>query len=135
MTDFWRLVLVDVLFLVLAGGLALWMRSLLRHQRRELDDQLARLASQTERLAALQNRLESACEGVERSQVAAPAARSAAAAGAGRGAERGPYERAWRLLSEGAAVEEVARRLGLGPAEVELMRRIQRHRQRDAGTG
>jgi hypothetical protein len=42
----------------------------------------------------------------------------------------GRYDRAWELLAQGQQPAEVARRLRLGVAEVELMARMLRYQQR-----
>ncbi len=136
-SDLWQLVLVDALFLCLAGGLALWMRALLRVQRVELGVQLKELEAQSRRLERLQVRLETACGRLERKTATGPAegdpavrrAESRPSSGSGKSAGDDRYQQAWRRLGQGEPAAAVARHLGLGMAEVELMGRIQRYRQ------
>lgn len=133
--ELWQLILVDALFLCLAGVLALWMRALIRAQRAELDTQIEGLAAHTRQLERLQTRLETACAQLEQGAAVADSGAARATAGeqsARSGAANGEdrYEQAWRLLDRGVSSADVARRLNLGRAEVELMGRIHRHRKR-----
>jgi len=152
MTDAYGLLLVDLLYLGVAVGLGLWFRVWLRRQQRAMDQRLARMDEQQARLDRLGERLQGVCRGLEsvfsratrdgeagepeRGRTAAsrrPAvyraggapdgvARAAAAASAGRRDD--PYGRARELLRQGIAPAEVARRVGLGIAEVNVLHRM-----------
>ncbi|MFA6107341.1 MAG: hypothetical protein WDA75_01100 [Candidatus Latescibacterota bacterium] len=161
----WGLILVDAIFLALAGSVTLWFRAWLRSQREDLDrvlgdladqrQELTRIASRIERLCALQEaRLETAGEAppvapAARASIPSPerhpireAAVPTVARRTGtvpeppsepepaRAAGEGRYDRAWELLAQGQQPGEVARRLRLGVAEVELMVRMLRYQQR-----
>jgi hypothetical protein len=144
LAEFWQLLLVDSLFLCLAAGLGLWLRGLVRGQRLELDGRLDRLDAHLQQLQQLQTRQEQTCRRLEGlaglSQQDEPGAPGPPGATQKRPTpSRGyprredavdKYEQAWALLSAGTATGDVARQLGLGVAEVELMGRIQRHRQK-----
>lgn len=75
-----RQILLDLLFLVLAGTLAFWFRSWLREQKRELDQRLSLLEGQQRSLHKLGQRLSDLCRTLEQP---APAAGPAAAPVAG----------------------------------------------------
>jgi len=131
-SDIWQLVLVDVLFLCIAGGWGMWMRSWMKAEREEIARCLEDLKSQQDQFEQVSRRLQSACLLLE-----AKAGRDARGeeireesgeVQAGELEDR--YDRAWKLLAQGQAAGEVARRLQLGVAEVELMGRILRHKQR-----
>ena len=140
--DFWRLLLVDLLFLALAGSIGLWFRSWLRRERIGLDERLGTLERHQADLERLANRLQSACQRLEvmaaasdpapasekgRPEPAADGAAGNASRGSGRREDReGLYDRARDLLARGHEPGLVARQLGLGVAEVELMERILR---------
>lgn len=163
--DIWGLVLVDAIFLALAGSVTLWFRAWLRSQREDLDrvlgdladqrQELTRIASRIERLCALQEaRLEAGSEAppvapVTRGPIPSPERRPVRETTApavarrteavpeppseprpDRSAGEGRYDRAWELLAQGQQPGEVARRLRLGVAEVELMARMLRYQQR-----
>ena len=70
-----RQILLDLLFLVLAGTLAFWFRSWLREQKRELDRRLTLLEGQQRSLHKLGKRLSDLCRTLEQpSPAAGPAA-------------------------------------------------------------
>ena len=71
-----RLILLDLLFLGLAGAMAFWFRAWLKEQKTELDGRMASLESQQQSLARLSERLGGLCRTLER----APAAAAGAAA-------------------------------------------------------
>lgn len=178
-----KLVFVDVLFLCLAGAMALWFRAWLSEQRGELDRRIDALEAQQQGLAKLGDRLAGLCRILERTapilppprrdeepgEVPTPTARSpvagAAAADPQPAAEGTPrpapaivppwssrrrvdtpaaqadrrweelsdrsreaYRRARDLLEQGMSVAEIARQVGLGVAEVNVLKRM-----RDAG--
>ena len=134
-SDMWQLVLVDALFLCIAAGLGLWSRSFLREERREFDRRLVELDAQRSQLERLGTRLQSLCLRLESQERLAGAEREKVEGGeVPRENERSDreveYEQAWKLLGQGVTPGDVARRLGLGVAEVELMSRILRHKGR-----
>lgn len=61
-----QVVLVDVLFLGLAGAMAFWFRSWLKEQKTEMDGRIAALESQQQSLARVCEKLASACRTLER---------------------------------------------------------------------
>lgn len=136
-SDTWQLVLVDVLFLCIAAGVGLWVRSFLREERREFALRLEELDAQRNQLERLGNRLQSLCQKLESQERSAVAPKERGHQG-GRDVPRekerssrdDEYEQAWKLLGQGKRPGEIARRLGLGLAEVELMSRILRHKGR-----
>ena len=70
-----RQILLDLLFLALAGTLAFWFRSWLREQKRELDRRLTLLEGQQRSLHKLGERLADLCRTLEQpSPAAGPAA-------------------------------------------------------------
>ncbi|MEW6756363.1 MAG: DUF2802 domain-containing protein [Candidatus Latescibacterota bacterium] len=135
---FWQLVFADLLFLGLAACLGVWFRLWLRRADEELDRRLRSLEAQGARLERVAESLQALCRQLDLrpaeragSPLAAALPGPPAPAPTGRG--RGPEERyaqAWRLVDQGLPAAEVARRLDLGLAEVELMVRIQRYRSR-----
>ena len=134
-SDTWQLVLVDVLFLCIAAGLGLWIRSFLREERLEFDRRLGELDAQSSQLEQLGARLQSLCLKLENQEWPEDFEREnrqgrEVPRGDERSSREDPYEQAWKLLGQGMPTGEVARRLGLGVAEVELMSRILRHKGR-----
>ena len=154
-SDFWQLLLVDILFLLLAGSMGLWFRSWLRREKRLLDDRLVSLETHQTSLERVTQRLQSACQrleslaserGVDQASSAgspgrysslsiegnaaaappAPAVGGRSVRGVGRDEKEGLYDRAREMLARGKEPGAVARQLGLGIAEVELMDRILR---------
>ena len=149
-----RLILLDLLFLGLAGTMAFWFRAWLKEQKRELDGRMASLESQQQSLARLSERLGSLCRTLERPPAAAeaaPAPRATAAsrkaagtgpwpAGESRAARtasgagwrregtgdsaRDAYRQARELLDKGLSPAEISRRVGLGMAEVNVLKRM-----------
>ena len=158
--DSLQLLLIDGLFICLAGAIGLWFRSWIRGQQRALDRRLAALESQEESLERLGSRLLVACRNLEGlyAKHAPGEAGRAAATGGGRARGRGPQEerqhiratggpigakaetdapdsgregvrgtgfaRARDLLEQGLPAKEVARRLGMGMAEVGALKRM-----------
>jgi len=131
-SDAFQLIFVDALFLCIAGGIGWWFRAWLREEKEALDQRLAALESAQNRMEQAARRLQEAVRCLERrlEEDAAPFS------GKGDGSRRfspfagkeADYEQAWRLLSRGCAPVEVARRLGLGIAEVELLARMRRRK-------
>ncbi len=68
-----RQILLDLLFLVLAGTLAFWFRSWLREQKRELDRRLTLLEGQHRSLQNLGQRLSDLCRTLEQPPASGPA--------------------------------------------------------------
>ena len=145
--DAWQLLLVDALFLCLAGSLGLWFRSWLKKEKRALDERLRALEVQQAGLERLSARLQIICQRleplIEEEGVAGSAAGERATGPEARRAsplreqqetrrswinreER--YEQARELLAQGLQPGDIARKLGLGMAEIELMGRILRHK-------
>lgn len=142
-SDTWNLIFVDALFLALAGSLGVWFRAWIKGQKTAIDRGLEQLEFERFELRKLAERLERLCQMLE-AQLKSPEEGSRLA-GERRGEirseslrrrdgavsfEKGEYEQAWRLLAQGLTAAEVARRLGLGMAEVELMARMLRYQQR-----
>ncbi len=68
-----RQILLDLLFLILAGTLAFWFRSWLREQKRELDRRLTLLEGQHRSLHNLGQRLSDLCRTLEQPPPSGPA--------------------------------------------------------------
>ena len=139
--DTWQLVLVDLLFLGLAGALGFWFRAWLKEEKAALDQRLQTLEAQEANLERLGGRLEKICQFLESlvrveesaeggrrettaGAAASPAAGDAYRRAAGGGSRDERYEQARELLTRGMQPAEVARRLGLGVADVESIRRV-----------
>lgn len=197
--DLLQLLLVDGLFICLAGAMGLWFRVWIKAQQRAMDSRMAALESQQESLERLGARLLAACRSLEgvyasakhastadaavgglpqhsplrRSEVERERSRTAAArettlgAGGGRhrfqgaatggsGADAGDsgsvdenparragqegirgtgFARARDLLAQGLPAKEVARRLRMGMAEVEALKRMMDLEPRSARPG
>jgi hypothetical protein len=118
----WQVLFVDLLFLGLAGGAGLWFKAWLREQQEAIDQRLRVLEVQQKTLELLSTRLQSACLLLEtlvsQQQGEEPAPRGKA--------RPDSYARARELLSQGLPASEVARRLGLGVAEVDVLGRMPR---------
>ena len=120
----WQLVLVDVLFLCLAVGMGLWFRAWLQREKVEMDQRLQLLQAQQAQLDRISGRLQAVCRSLElmgRDGAQAPVELASK--------NEDVYGRAWDLLARGKQPTEVARALGMGVAEVELMSRMLRHRR------
>ena len=140
----WQIALADGLVLSLAVGLGLWFRAWLRQEKEEMDRRLGALEAQQAHLERISGRLQAVCRSLELmghagSWRADSSAENEAAPGKGdrnedahsllEAREEDAYGGAWKMLAGGMAPAEVARRLGLGIAEVELMNRMLRHRR------
>ena len=199
-TDSLQLLLVDGLFICLAGAMGLWFRVWIKAQQRAMDSRMAALESQQESLERLGARLQAACRSLEglyayakhastadtavgdpprlspplprrseteRERSSGAAAREAtlgtggrhrfqgeatggsrAAAGDSRRVDENPatragsegirgtgFARARDLLAQGLPAKEVARRLGMGKAEVEALKRMMDLEPRSARPG
>jgi hypothetical protein len=140
----WQIALADGLVLCLAVGLGLWFRAWLRHEKEEMDRRLSALDAQQAHLDRISGRLQAVCRSLELmgragswrvdSTTEGEAVRGKGDRNEGANSEleareEDAYGRAWQMLADGAAPAEVARRLGMGIAEVELMHRMLRHRR------
>ena len=130
----WQLIWVDGLFLFMVVGMGLWFRAWLRREKEEMDVRLQALEKHQAQLDRVCGRLQTVCRSlefmgreerpsvdryVERREVAnEPSVES-----------EDVYERAWNMLARGETASEVARALGIGLAEVELMGRMSRYRR------
>lgn len=136
----WQIALADGLVLSLAVGLGLWFRAWLRREKKEMDHRLDALEAQQAHLDRICGRLQAACRSLEllgRADNWRGERSTEPELGNKRGAvdlepetrDEDAYGRAWHMLANGAAPAEVARKLGMGIAEVELMARMLRHRR------
>lgn len=123
----WQVFFIDGLFLLLAAGIGLWFKAWLREQHEVIDQRLRVLEVHQKTLELLSARLQSACMMLEQ-LVEGQNSASSQSAKPGRTArvERESYERARALLGQGLSPSEVARKLGLGLAEVETLGRMMR---------
>ena len=149
--DTWQLVLVDVLFLCLAGSIGFWFRGWWKKEQKAFKERLMALEEQQVGLEHLCNRLNQICHLFEplarregETSVSSKQPTDDYAAGrpplsmdeqqktmSSKAYREERYERARELLAQGQQPGEIARKLGLGRAEVELMGRIQRHKKKD----
>ena len=141
-SESWQLLFIDLLFLGLAGSLCLWFRAWLRGARKALDTRLDSLECQQAALERLCGQLQATCGHLEtrirqETNAAARAARSSRGAKP-RSAQRasgatgdGNYQRARELLTAGVPAVDVARRLGMGLAEVEVIGRVLEQRSNE----
>lgn len=149
--DTWQLVLVDVLFLCLAGSIGFWFRTWLKKEQKAFEERLMALEEQQVGLERLCNRLNQICHLLEplarregETSVSSKQPTDDYATGrpplsmdeqqktmSSRTYREERYEKARELLSQGQQPGEIARKLGLGRAEVELMGRMQRHKKQD----
>lgn len=115
----WQLLFIDGLFLCLAAGLGLWFKAWLREQQEAIDQRLRVLEVQQKTLELLSTRLQSAVlllenlAGQQQQESPPPTGRPTG--------RPDRFARARELLAQGLPPSEVARRLGLGLAEVEVM--------------
>lgn len=155
-----QLVFIDLLFLLLAGGMGLWFRAWLRQESRRVDARIEALDKQRQGLENVAERLSSVCRTIERATPAMarptlgetpatvpagrrpvtnrPARRERPAPPQSVSADATP-EREWEqmaersreayrlareLLEQGMATTDVARQVGLGVAEVNVLKRM-----------
>ncbi|MBT7862127.1 MAG: hypothetical protein HN712_17555 [Gemmatimonadetes bacterium] len=157
-----QLVFIDLLFLLLAGGMGLWFRTWLRQETRRLDDRIEALEKQHKGLESVAERLTSVCRTIERATpgmarptlgdapASVPPPRRPVTNRPIRRAERtvtpppppsseSTPERQWEemaersreayrlareLLEQGMSTTDVARQVGLGVAEVNVLKRM-----------
>jgi hypothetical protein len=122
METYWQVFFIDGLFLLLAALIGLWFKAWLREQHEVIDQRLRVLEVQQKTLELLSARLQSACMMLEQLVEGQQPPRT----GRTSRAERESYERARTLLGQGLSPSEVARKLGLGLAEVETLGRMMR---------
>ena len=131
----WQIVLIDGLFLCLVVGIGLWVRAWLAREKERLDGCLGLLEAQHARLERVSGRLQTVCRVLELMGQQEPSGVAAKREGA-KPLPPSPvvqqeesFERAWKMLLEGVEPGEVARRLDIGTAEVELMNRMLHYRR------
>ncbi len=123
----WQVFFLDGLFLLLAAGIGLWFKAWLREQHEVIDRRLRVLDVHQKTLELLSARLQSACSMLEQLVDGQnPTPSQTTRTGRTTRTERDSYEQARTLLSQGLSPSEVARKLGLGQAEVETLGRMMR---------
>ena len=123
----WQVFFIDGLFLLLAAGIGLWFKAWLREQHEVIEQRLRVLEVQQKTLELLSARLQSACMMLEQLvEDQHPAGSQPAKTGRAARGERDNYAQARTLLGQGLSPAEVARKLGLGLAEVETLGRMMR---------
>ena len=128
--ELWQIALVDMLFLCLALGTGLWFRSWLAGEQLRMDQRLDALEAMYTRLERVSGRLQTVSnvlefigkEGTVKAREEPPTAPSVPTS-----KQEAEFERAWQMLSAGAEPSVVAKQLGIGVAEVELMNRMMRY--------
>jgi hypothetical protein len=141
-SDGWQLLFIDLLFLTVAGCLGLWFRAWLRGAREALDTRLDALEFQQSELERVCGQLQTTCSAIEtrmRTQAKATGkgsrVRREARPRSTRWSERSEgddnYKKAQELLIKGVQPTEIARKLGMGVAEVEVIGRIIEQRTND----
>ena len=123
----WQVLFIDSLFLVLAAGIGLWFKAWLREQQEVIEQRLRVLEVHQKTLELLSARLQSACMMLEQLvEHRDPTDTHSAKTGRTSRPERDSYAQARELLGQGRSPSEVARKLGLGLAEVETLGRMMR---------
>ena len=123
----WQVLFIDGLFLVLAAGIGWWFKSWLKEQQEVIEQRLRVLEVHQKTLELLSARLQSACTMLEQLvEQRGPADAPTAKSGRASRTERDSYAQARELLGQGLSPSEVARKLGLGLAEVETLGRMMR---------
>ena len=123
----WQVFFIDGLFLLLAAGIGLWFKAWLREQHEIIDQRLRVLEVHQKTLELLSARLQSACSMLEQLvEPQPPGGLPPTKTGRAARGERESYDQARALLSQGLSPAEIARRLGLGLAEVETLGRMMR---------
>ena len=134
-TATWQIVLIDGLFLCLVVGVGLWFRAWLAREKERLDGCLELLEAQHARLERVSGRLQTVCRVLElmgqqeAPGVAAKREESKPMSPSPIVQQEESFEQAWKMLLEGVEPGEVARRLDIGTAEVELMSRMLHYRR------
>ena len=135
---------IDLLFLAVAGSLGLWFRAWLRGARDALDTRLEALEFQQSELQRLCGQLQTTCSAIEtriRTDAKSPGKgsrvrreakpRSARWSARSDGDGDGNYKKAHELIAKGVPAAEIARKLGMGIAEVEVIGRMFEQRSND----
>ena len=123
----WQVFFIDGLFLLLAAGIGLWFKAWLKEQQEIIDQRLRVLEVHQKTLELLSARLQSACSMLEQLvEGQHPADTQPGRAGRAARGERVNYDQARSLLGQGLSPAEVARKLGMGIAEVETLGRMMR---------
>ena len=141
-SDSWQLLFIDLLFLAVAGTLGLWFRAWLRGARDALDTRLEALEFQQSELQQLCGQLQTTCSAIE-TRIRADAkstgqgsrvrreAKPRATRWSTRSDGDGNYKKAQELIAKGVPATEIARHLGMGVAEVEVIGRMLEQRTND----
>ena len=128
-SDSWRLILIDLLFLVLAGSLGLWFRVWFRGACDGLERRLEVLEYQQVELNRLCASLQSTCATLETTmRIDSRTSRRRATRRSPLTTGEGTYQRAQEMIAKGVSAVEVARKLGIGLAEVEVIDRMMKQR-------
>lgn len=124
----WQIALTDVLLICLVASIGWWFRLWLSRERSELLQQLQGLKEQQQNLQLVCDRLEA----ISRSFESVGRRRIEERSGEKPAVREGPddaYARAWERLERGHSATAVAKDLGIGVAEVELLGRMMRLRR------
>ena len=124
-SDSWRLILIDLLFLVLAGSLGFWFRAWFRGACDGLERRLEVLEYQQDELNRLCASLQSTCATLgttmrNDSRTSRPRSKRRSPFTTG----EGTYQRAQEMIAKGVSAVEIARKLEIGLAEVEVIDRM-----------
>lgn len=141
-SDGWQLLFIDLLFLAVAGCLGLWFRAWLRRAREALDTRLDALEFQQSELERLCGQLQTSWSAIEaRMRTDANTTgkgsrvrrdtRARSPRWSTRSEGHGNYKKAQELIAKGVPAIEIARKLGMGVAEVEVIGRMLEQRTSD----
>ncbi len=125
----WQIALTDALLICIVASIGWWFRSWLCRERNELLSQLEELQRQQQQVQRVCDRLEV----VSRSLEWMGKTHGEKKVGQSSNVRQEPndtYARAWERLERGHAAATVAKELGMGVAEVELLGRMMRLRRR-----
>ena len=137
-----RLLFIDLLFLAVAGSLGLWFRAWLRGARDALDTRLEALEFQQSELQRLCGQLQTTYSAIEtrirtdekstgKGSRVRREAKPRSARWLARSDGDGNYKKAHELIAKGVPAAEIARKLGMGIAEVEVIGRMFEQRSND----
>ena len=124
----WQIALTDALLICLVASIGWWFRMWLSRERNELQRQLETLQKQQQNLEQVCNRLEAVSRSFERMGRRRVEERVENRLTNGKEPEE-VYARALERLERGHAATAVAKELGMGTAEVELLGRMMRLRR------
>ena len=133
--DSWQLLFIDLLFLAVAGSLGLWFRAWLRSAGDALNARLEALEFQQSELQRLCGQLQGTCAAIETRlrTDARPTGKgsrirreekSRSTRWSTRSDGDGSYKKAQELIAKGIPATDIARKLGMGVAEVEVISRM-----------